>query len=401
MMEKVHQIREELHAHPEISNREEKTAEYIARHLEEAGLEVTRGIAHTGVIGILKGGKPGPVVAARADMDALPLPVPESTGFPFASNVTIERGGEKSHVMHACGHDVHMAIGLGTAMVLAARKDELPGTVKFIFQPAEEGPPPGEDGGAGMMEREGVLKDPDVSAIFALHVWPDLDVGTIGYNAGGSLAAVERIRIKIIGKQTHAAYPWKGVDPIVLASQAILALQTIHSRQVDAREPSIITIGVIRGGSRWNIIPGDVVLEGTVRTYSEETRADIRAKVERTLKGVTESAGGTYQILEYSLITPVTVNDPDLTEKSVPSLEKAAGKENVVKVLPTLGGEDFAYFARKVPGFYFRLGVRPKGQKDFPPLHSPNFGPDAGSLEVGVKAMVQLLDDYLIREGRE
>ena len=397
MMEKVHRIREEIHAHPEISNREVKTAATIANHLKEMGIEVKTGIAKTGVIGLLKGGKAGPVVAARADMDALPLPVPESTGLPYASKVQTEMGDRKVHVMHACGHDVHMAVGLGTAMALSERKADLPGTVKFIFQPAEEGPPPGEDGGAGMMVREGALEDPAVSAIFALHVWPDMDVGTLGYTSGGALASVERIRIKIVGKQTHAAYPWDGVDPIVMASQVILALQTIHSRQIDTRDPSVVTIGVVQGGSRWNIIPPEVILEGTVRTYSEKARSEIRVRVERTLRGITESAGGSHEILEYSQVAPVTMNDPDLTEASVPSLEKAAGEGNVRAVLPTLGGEDFAYFAQKIPGFYFRLGARPKGQKEFPPLHSPDFAPDSGCLEVGVKAMTQLILDYLNR----
>ena len=396
-MDKIRQIREELHARPELSNREVATAKYVVGHLEEARIEVKTGIAGHGVIGLLQGGKPGPVVAVRADMDALPLPVPEATGLPFASRETAEVGGQKVHVMHACGHDVHMAVGLGTAMELAERKAEIPGTVKFIFQPAEEGPPSGEDGGAGLMEREGALKDPDVSAIFALHVWPDLDVGTVGWTSGGTFASAERFRIEIQGRQTHAAYPWKGVDPIVVASQVILALQTINSRQVDARVPSVVSVAMIRGGSNWNIIPQEVTLGGTVRAYSEDARVQIRESVERILKGVTGSAGASYEILEYDQIAPVTVNDPDLTTRSVPSLEKAVGEENVRNILPTMGAEDFAYFAQKIPGFYFRLGARPKGRREFPALHSPEFAPDPGSLEVGVKAMVQLVLDYLQR----
>lgn len=398
-MEEVKRIREELHAHPELSNRELETGRRIASHLEEAGLEVRTGIAGNGVIGLLKGGRPGPTVAVRADMDALPMPVPEATGLPFASRVTAEVGGEKVHVMHACGHDVHMAVGLGAATVLAGRRGKLPGTVKFIFQPAEEGPPSGEDGGAGLMVREGVLEDPKVSAIFALHVWPELEVGTFGYASGGTFASAERLKIKISGKQTHAALPWCGVDPILVAAQAIQALQAIHSRQIDPRYPSVISISTIRGGSNWNIIPSEVILGGTVRTYSEDARSQIRQAIERTLEGVTGSAGASFEIVEYDLIAPVTVNDPDLTARSVPSLEKVVGKEKVLGIVPTMGAEDFGYFSREVPGFYYRLGVRPKGVEEFPSIHSPDFAPDSGCLEVGVNGMVQLVCDYLERES--
>ena len=397
MQERLREIREHIHSHPEISNREEKTAEYIAGVLEEAGLEVTRGIAGHGLTGLLKGGKPGPVVAARADMDALALPVPENTGLAYASEVTTEVGGEKVHVMHACGHDVHMTSVLGAALELAPRAAELPGTIKFVFQPAEEGPPPGEDGGAGMMVREGVLKDPDVQAIFALHVWPDLDVGQVGWNPGGCFASAERLRIKIIGEQTHAAYPWRGTDPIVIASQVVLALQAVHGRQIDARVPSVISISMIRGGSTWNILPGEVLLSGTVRTYSEEMRQEIRERIHRTLEGVTAAAGASFEVLEYKRIAPVTMNHPELTPKAVESLRRTVGEANVHQVVPTMGAEDFGYFAGEIPGFYFRLGARTPGKESFPPLHSPEFAPDQGACEVGVKTMVQLVTDYLER----
>ena len=397
MQERLREIREHIHRHPEVSNREERTAEYIGGLLEEAGIEVTRGIAGHGLVGLLKGGKPGPCVAARADMDALALPVAEDTGLAYASEAKTEIDGETFNVMHACGHDVHMTSVLGAALQLAPRAAGMPGTIKFVFQPAEEGPPPGEDGGAGMMVREGALKDPDVEAIFALHVWPDLDVGQVGWNPGGCFASAERLRIKIIGKQTHAAYPWRGTDPIVVASQVILALQAIHARQLDARIPSVISISMIRGGSTWNILPGEVLLSGTVRTYSEPIRQEIRERIKATLDGVTAAAGASYEMLEYKRIAPVTTNHPELTPQAVESLGRAVGEANVHQVVPTMGAEDFGYFTDEIPGFYFRLGARPPGHDSFPPLHSPQFAPDQGACEVGVATMVQLVTDYLGR----
>jgi amidohydrolase len=358
---------------------------------------VERGIAGHGVLGTLTGGKPGPTIAARADMDALALPVPEATGLPFASKVKTEVGGQEVHVMHACGHDVHMAAILGTALTLAEQRADLPGTVKFLFQPAEEGPPVGEEGGAKLMVEEGFLEKHGIQAIFALHVWPNLDVGTVGYEAGGFFASADRIRIRIRGSQTHAAYPWQGTDAIVAAAQAILALQTIHSRQLDARQPSVISIAMIRGGSSWNVLPEEVDLAGTIRTYSEDVQAEIRERIERTLKGITEASGTSYEILEYASIAPVTTNDPELTERCGESLREVLGSENVRKVLPTLGGEDFGYFTRKIPGFYYRVGGRPAGRTDFPPLHSPEFGPDRGAVDVGVKTMTRILLDHLRR----
>ncbi|MGH9381916.1 MAG: M20 metallopeptidase family protein [Thermoanaerobaculia bacterium] len=392
----ITQIRHTLHSNPELSNREVETAALVARHLEQLGLEVRTGIAHTGVLGILRGGKVpgsggGPVVAVRADMDA--LPVTEETDLPFRSTKRTELAGEEVGVAHACGHDIHTAVGLGVASALAAVRDELPGTVLFVFQPAEEGPPAGEEGGAELMLEEGVFSELEPEAIFALHSWPDLEVGRVGYLAGPMWAAVDRFRLRLLGKQTHGAYPHEGVDPIVLAAQTIETFQTIASRIIPAGEPVVVSVGIVRGGERFNIIPGEVYLEGTVRSYAAGMPERVQALMRRILDGLTQAAAASYE-LEYETMTPATVNAPELAQRVRPSLERAVGAEAVVDVEATMGGEDFAYFANRIPGFYFRLGVlEPGTESGF--LHTPTFRASDDAIPVGIRAMAALVVDSL------
>src|SRR5690349_3366462 len=352
--------RRDIHQHPELGNREERTAKLVADRLRELHIDVTEKVAHTGVIGILKGGKPGKVVALRADMDA--LPVTEQVDLPFASKVRTTYNGQDVGVMHACGHDAHVAILLGVAEVLAGMREQIPGTVKFIFQPAEEGAPAGEEGGAGLMVREGALENPKVDAIFGLHVTSRFAVGEIAYRPGGMMAAVDSFNIKVRGKQTHGAYPWLGVDPIVVASQIVLGLQTIPSRQLDSTlAPSIVTVGAIHGGVRNNIIPDEVEMIGTIRSLDAKMREDIHARIRKTAESIATSGGATATVT----ITegyPITYNDAPLTERALPSLRNAAGAKNVRLVNATLGAEDFSFFQQKVPGLFFWLGTRPADQ---------------------------------------
>ncbi|MYA63469.1 MAG: amidohydrolase [Gemmatimonadetes bacterium] len=385
-------LREHIHQYPELGNREFKTAELVANHLRSLGFdEVETGIAHTGVVGILRGGLPGPVVAVRADMDA--LPVTEFTPFPFKSTVRTTYLGQEVGVSHACGHDIHVAVQLGVASVLAGMRDELPGTVKFIFQPAEEGPPPGEDGGARMMVAEGVLQDPAPSAIFGLHSFAEMEVGKVGFTSGPALAAVDHFKIRILGLQSHGAAPHLGIDPVVMASQAVSAFQTIRSRNLPPLEPSVVTVGIIRGGTRFNIIPHVVEMEGTVRTYNPDVRDAVEQRMGEILAGITAAGGGTFE-LDYDRGTPATINDPELGARMLPTLERVIGMENVVELDPTMGGEDFAYFANEVPGFYFRLGqVLPGGSSGG--HHTPDFQADNSAVPVGIRAMSNLLLDYL------
>jgi amidohydrolase len=389
------EIRHRLHQNPELSNRETETAALVADYLKKLGLEPRTGIAKTGVVAILKGGKPGPVVAVRADMDA--LPVTEQTDLPFKSTRRDTFLGQEVGVAHACGHDIHTSVQLGVASVLKSIQKDLPGTVVFIFQPAEEGPPPGEEAGAPLMLKEGVFGDAKPKAIFALHSFPDLQVGQVGYNAGPTMAAVDQFVIKIKGKQAHGAYPHLSVDPIVIASQAVLALQTIRSRNLPAMEPSVITVGIFRGGERFNIIPGEVHLEGTVRTYKEEVRTEIERRMREILDGITKAGGGSFE-MEYRKNAPATVNDAALSQTSASLLERSLGAGNVKVVEPSMAGEDFAYFANEIPGFYFRLGVVAPGTSSGG-LHTPTFRGDDTAVAVGIKAMSRLLVDYL-REGR-
>ena len=391
IMPQIVEIRHRIHQNPELGNREFETARLIAQHLRELGFEVDTGIAHTGVVGVLRGGRPGPVVAVRADMDA--LPVTEATDLPFLSVKRTIYLGQDVGVMHACGHDVHVAVQLGVASVLASMRDDIRGTVKLIFQPAEEGPPEGEEGGAELMVREGVLADPRPEVIFGLHTFARMDVGTLGYTPGPALAAVDHFRIDIKGRQAHGASPHLSVDPVVMASQAVMALQTIRSRNLSPLEPSVVTVGIIRGGTRFNIIPAEVHLEGTVRTYSEEVRDTIERRMREILAGITAAGGGTFE-LDYDRGTPATINDRALTERMVPTLQRIVGAGNVREIEPTMGGEDFAYFANEIPGFYFRLGQVAPGTTSGD-HHTPTYRADDSMIPIGIRAMAGLVLDYL------
>jgi amidohydrolase len=381
--------RRDIHQHPELGNREFRTAALVAEHLRALGMEVQTGVAHTGVVGVLRGGRAGPVVALRADMDA--LPVTERVDLPFASRVRAHYHGEEVGVMHACGHDTHVAMLMGVAAALAALRDELPGTVKFIFQPAEEGPPEGEDGGAELMVREGVLRDPDVDAILALHIDALREVGTIGYRPGGIWASADDFRITVRGRQSHGAYPWMGVDPIVTSAQIINALQTIVSRQAPLIEgAAVITVGSIHGGVRSNIIPEEVVMVGTIRALDPEMRRLLHERVRRTAEHVAAGNGATVEIeLPLSLAYPVTYNDHELTRMLGPVLEEVAGPGRAALMPAEMGAEDFSFFAQEVHGFYFTLGGRPA---HVPPNeaadhHTPDFYVDESGLILGVRAM--------------
>ncbi|HUO86543.1 MAG TPA: amidohydrolase [Thermoanaerobaculia bacterium] len=380
-----------IHQNPELSNREVETAALVAEHLRGLGLTVETGVAHTGVVAVVEGGRPGPRVAVRADMDA--LPVVEATDLPYRSTKRAELAGREVGVAHACGHDVHVAAALGLASVLVELRDELAGSVQLIFQPAEEGPPAGERGGAELMLAEGVFEPVAPEAIFALHAFPDLEVGEIGWIAGPTYASVDKFVATLSGTQSHGAAPHLGVDPVVMAAQAVLALQTIRSRTLPPTEPSVVTVGMIQGGERFNIIPGSVRLEGTVRTYGAASRETVERRMREILDGIGRGAGGSYE-LEYVNQAPATVNDPDLARRARPALERAVGAERVVEVVPQMVGEDFAYFADRVPGFYFRLGVCGSGRA-CPGLHTPGFVADDGAVAVGMRAMGQVVVDYL------
>ena len=386
-------IRRDIHQHPELGNRETRTAKLVADRLRELGIETKTGIAHTGVIGILKGGKPGRVVALRADMDA--LPVTEQVDLPFASKVRTTYNGQDVGVMHACGHDAHVAILLGVAEVLAGMRSQIPGTVKFIFQPAEEGAPAGEEGGAELMVKEGALDNPKVDAIFGLHVTSRFPVGQIAYRSGSAMAAVDSVKIVVRGKQTHGAYPWLGVDPIVVASQIVLGLQTIPSRQLDSTvAPSIVTIGAIHGGVRNNIIPDEVEMLGTLRALDKEQRAQIQERVKRTAESIATSAGAKATVT-FETGYPIVYNDPALTQASTPTLQKLS--KDLLVANAVLGAEDFSFFQEKVPGLFFWLGTRPKNQtpEEAASNHSPLFYIDESGLGLGVRALSQLAMDYL------
>jgi len=392
---KVIDCRRDIHQHPELGNRETRTSKLIADRLRELGIEVKTPVAHTGVIGILHGGKPGRVVALRADMDA--LPVVEQVDVPFKSTVRTTFNGHDAGVMHACGHDAHVAILLGVAEVLAGIRQEIPGTVKFLFQPAEEGAPEGEEGGAKLMVKEGALDNPKVDAVFGLHVTSRYPVGELAYRSGSMMAAVDSFKIMVHGKQTHGAYPWLGVDPIVVAAQIVLGLQTIPSRQLDSSlAPSVVTVGAIHGGVRNNIIPDDVEMIGTIRSLDAKMRDDIHARIKRTAEDIARSGGATATVtIEEGY--PITYNDPAVTEKMAPTLRRVTGPSNVEVVNATLGAEDFSFFQQKVPGLFFWLGTRPKNQtaEQAASNHSPLFYVDESGLELGVRAMAHVAVDYL------
>lgn len=391
VMPQVVQWRRDFHQHPELGNREFRTSGIIAGHLEALGMEVETGIAHTGVVGILRGGRPGPTVALRADMDA--LPVEERVDLPFASQVRTEYNGQDVGVMHACGHDNHMAILMGAASVLAGMRDELPGTVMFIFQPTEEGAPEGEEGGAELMLAEGIFEDLRPDAVFGLHVWP-IPAGVIAVREGGTMASSDSFSIKVQGQQTHGAAPWAGIDPIVVASQIVMGLQTIPSRQLNATTtPSIVTVGAINGGLRSNIIPDSVEMIGTLRTFDADTRTQIHERVTRTAQQIAASAGATAEV-DISLGYPVTANDPALTRAMQPTLQRVVGDRLMESPLIT-GAEDFSYYANEVPGMFFFLGIAADDPDMVYPNHSPYFYADERALPVGVQAMTALALDFL------
>ncbi|MCS5646359.1 MAG: amidohydrolase [Candidatus Marinimicrobia bacterium] len=389
-------LRHQIHQYPELGNREYKTAKLVAKHLRSLGIEVETDIAYTGVVGVLKGNKPGPVVAVRADMDA--LPVTEETDLSFKSTVKTTYLNKEVGVMHACGHDIHTSVQLGVASVLASMKRSLPGTVKFIFQPAEEGPPPGEEGGADLMLKEGVFANLKPSAIFGLHTHPGLVVGELGLTIGPAMAAVDHFIITIKGKQSHGAYPHKSVDPIIMATEAVNAFQTIRSRSLSPLEPSVVTVGIIRGGERFNIIPEQVHLEGTVRTYNPEVQDMVEYRMNKILEGITLAYGGSFE-LDYDRGTPATINDPELAKQMIPTMERVVGKNNLKFLDPVMGGEDFAFFANEVPGMYYRLGVLKPGTTSGW-VHTPTFRADDSCLEVGIRAMSNLVVDFLKSNGK-
>ncbi|MEZ5560660.1 MAG: amidohydrolase [Pseudomonadales bacterium] len=392
--------RRDIHEHPELSNREYRTSKLVAEQLKALGLEVQTEVAHTGVVGILRGAQPGPVVALRADMDA--LPVAERTGLPFASQARSTYNGNEVGVMHACGHDNHVAILLGAATVLSRMREDIPGTVKFIFQPAEEGAPIGEEGGAGLMVREGVLEDPDVEAIFGLHISQADAVGQASYRPRGAMASAQRFEIRVHGRQTHGAMPWAGVDPIVVGAHIVTALQTIVSRQLDVtKAPAVVTVGVFQAGVRNNIVPDEARLEGTIRSFDPDMRLEIHRRIEQIATSVAQSMGATATV-EIDPGVPVTYNQAELTEAMLPTLESVYGKANVRMAEPITGAEDFAFYQQAVPGLFFFIGGRPSAvpPEQAVPNHSPLFDADEGALVPGVEVMSRMALDYLSRPVR-
>jgi len=392
--EKVITWRRHLHQYPELSNREFETAKYITNHLKSLGLEVQTDVAHTGVVAKLSGGKKGPLIALRADMDA--LPVTEQVDLPFASKQTSTYRGNEIGVMHACGHDTHVAILMAVAESLVKIKDQLAGEVLFVFQPAEEGAPEGEEGGAELMLKEGLFKQKP-EAVFGLHVTSSLNTGQIGFREGPLMASEDSFTINVTGRQTHGSRPWNGVDPIVASSQIIMATQTIASRQVDVtKAPSVISFGAINGGIRSNIIPDNVELIGTIRTFDQTMRADIKKRLAKTAELVAESAGAKADVhIDHGY--PVTVNNVALTQKMTPTLARIAGADNIITTDLITGAEDFSYYALETPGLFYFLGVTPKDQnaKTAPSNHSPQFYVDESALQLGVESLSQLVVDYL------
>ena len=390
---KVIEWRHHFHQNPELSNREFKTAEKIAAHLESLDIEVQTGVAKTGVVGLLKGKKKGKVIALRADIDA--LPVTERNNLPFKSEVKTSFLNTETGVMHACGHDTHTAILMGVAEILSKNRDKIKGAVKFIFQPAEEGPPPGEKGGAALMIKEGVLENPKVDAIFGLHIRSNYDLGTIHYKKGGIMASVERFVINVKGKQTHGGRPWQGVDPILISAKIIDGLQTIISRESKlVEEAAVITVGKITAGTRFNIIPESAELIGTVRTLDTKMKALIEKRMTEMVTTLAKAYGGEATI-EFQNNASITYNDFDLVDKMMPTMERVAGKENVKLRKATTGGEDFSYFQEVVPGFYFFLGGMTPGNTQSFPHHTPDFKIDDNSMLLGVKTMTEMALDFL------
>lgn len=390
---KVIDWRRDFHQNPELSNREFNTAEKIASHLKSLGIEVQTGVAKTGVVGILKGNRNGKVIALRADIDA--LPVTERNDLAFKSTVTSEFLGQEVGVMHACGHDTHTAILMGVAEILSKNRDKIRGTVKFIFQPAEEGPPPGEEGGALLMVKEGVLKNPDVDAILGLHINSATPVGIIRYKSEGLMAAVQRFVIKVEGKQTHGSQPWKGIDPILISAKIIDGLQTIISREVDlTNEAAVISVGKITSGVRFNIIPESAEMIGTIRTLDYDMQKQITERMKEMVPDIAKTYGGTATI-EIKSNTDITFNNPELVTQMLPTLNRVAGKENVQIQKAVTGGEDFSYFQNEVPGFFFFLGGMTPGNTASFPHHTPDFSIDENGMILGVKALTEMSLDFL------
>jgi amidohydrolase len=396
VLPKVVAWRRDLHQHPELGNRETRTGALVAAHLRALGLEVRTGVAKTGVVGVLRGGRPGRTVALRADMDA--LPVTEQVALPFASKVQTDYNGQRVGVMHACGHDMHVAMLMGAAEVLAGMRAELPGTVVFLFQPAEEGPPAGETGGAMDMIKAGVLDRPKVDAAFGLHVGvTPAEAGHLSYRPAGMMAAADFFSVTVRGRQVHGATPWAGVDPVVVGAQIVQGLQTIVSRQSDLTlAPVVVTVGAFNAGVRNNIVPDSAVMLGTIRTFDPAVRRDVQARVRRTAEQIALSAGAT-AVVDIQERTPVTANDAALAARMLPTLRRAAGAAGVSETRPVTGAEDFGYFAERVPGLFVFVGVRPKGSPEsaFVSNHSPKFFADEGALPVGTRALVSLAADYL------
>jgi amidohydrolase len=387
--------RRDIHKHPELGNNEYRTAKLIASHLRSLGIEVQEGVGKTGVVGILRGDKPGPCIGLRADIDA--LPVVERVDLPFASKVKSTYNGQEVGVMHACGHDTHVAILMSVAEILAGMKKELKGIVKFVFQPAEEGPPEGEEGGAPLMIKEGVLENPKVDVMFGLHIGSQTEVGRINYRSGGAMAASERFTITVKGKQTHGSQPWAGVDPVVVSAQIVNGLQTIVSRQTDlTKNAAVISVSTMHGGVRSNIIPEELIMTGTIRTLDTAMQNLIHEKIKLTASKIAEASGATAEtIIEKK--TLVTYNDPTLTKLMIPSLIKAAGESNVEEVPAITGAEDFSFFAEKVPSLFFFIGGKQKGvdpEKVFP-HHTPDFWIDESGMKTGIKAFCNLVFDYM------
>ena len=398
---KVIAWRRDLHQNPELGNREVRTARIVADHLRALGFDaVHEKVAHTGVVGVLRGGRPGPVIALRADMDA--LPVAEEVDVPFKSTVRTEWNGQQCGVMHACGHDAHTSILMGVAEILAGVRERIPGTVKFIFQPAEETPPIGENGGAKMMVEQGCMKNPDVDAIFGLHVISVFPTGMIGYRSGPLLASADDFRVFVRGVQTHAAMPWRGVDPIVVSSQIVLGLQTIVSRQMNiTHEPSVVTVGVFHGGVRHNIIPDEVKLEGTIRTFDETQRDEIHKHVTRISEMIAAAGGATAKVHIHRWYD-VTVNHPGLTEWSIPTLGRMAGEAQVKVIDKFCGAEDFSFYQKEVPGFFYFMGCTPpeRDANTAAPNHSPRFYVDEDCLKLGMKTLSALALDWLAANAK-
>lgn len=393
--EQVVDWRRHFHTNPELSNREFETAAYIAEVLRGLDIDVTTGVAHTGVVGVLVGGKPGPVVGLRADIDA--LPVPSRAALPFSPDVTSEYLGEAVPVSHACGHDSHTAMLLGVAELFAARRDELPGTIKFIFQPAEEGAPPGEEGGGELMVKQGVLSNPDVEVIFGQHIWALAPVGMIGYRSGGIMAASDEFTITVHGKQTHGSTPWTGVDPIAVASQIVIGLNMIISRQTElTKEAAVISVGRVRSGVRNNIVPETAELIGTIRTLDTEMQDKIHADIRRTAEHIAASQGATVTV-DIERGYPVTFNDPALTARMAPTLQRVGG-DGTMQIKAITGAEDFSFFQKEIPGLYFFVGGLPEGKDpaEAAPHHTPDFYIDESGMKTGVRALAGLAIDYML-----